>query len=105
MGLFDGIARRKAQKKYDEDLVTHKADLADWEDADKHIDSMLEVVRDCVTGPVENQFQDHNNYGFMLDNPIMVNINYVTIPMMIFVITRAVRWRLANGVPVLRAAA
>ena len=68
MGMFDGIARRKAQKKYDEDLVTHKADLADWEDADKHIDSMLEVVRDCVTGPVENQFQDRNNYGFMLDN-------------------------------------
>jgi len=44
-------------------------------------------------------------YGFMLDDPIMVNINYVTIPMMFFVITRAVRWRLANGVPVLRAAA
>lgn len=44
-------------------------------------------------------------YGFMLDDSIMVNINYVTIPMMCFVITRAVRWRLANGVPVLRAAA
>jgi hypothetical protein len=44
-------------------------------------------------------------YGFMLDDPIMVNINYVTIPMMCFVITRAVRWRLSNGVPILRAAA
>lgn len=44
-------------------------------------------------------------YGFMLDDPMMVNVNYVTVPMMCFVITRAVRWRLTNGVPVLRAAA
>lgn len=68
MGLFDGIARRKAQKQYEHDLVIHKGDLADWEEADERIDNMIEIVRDCVSGKVAEQFVDRNSYGFMLGN-------------------------------------
>ena len=68
MGLFDGIAKRKAQKQYDHDMVIHNGDLADWEDADERIDEMLVIVRDCVNGKVQEQFLDHNSYGFMLEN-------------------------------------
>ena len=68
MGLFDGIARRKAQKQYEQDMVIYKGDLADWEDADERIDRMLEVTRDCVNGKIAEQFVDRNSYGFMLDN-------------------------------------
>ena len=68
MGLFDGIARRKAQKQYEHDLVIHKGDLADWEDADERIDDMIGIVRDCVDGKIAEQFVDRNSYGFMLGN-------------------------------------
>ena len=68
MGLFDGIAKRKAQKQYDHDMVIHNGDLADWEDADERIDEMLVIVRDCVNGKVQEQFLDRNSYGFMLEN-------------------------------------
>ena len=68
MGLFDGIAKRKAQKQYDHDMVIHNGDLADWEDADERIDEMLGIVRDCVNGKVQEQFLDRNSYGFMLEN-------------------------------------
>ena len=68
MGLFDGIAKRKAQKQYDHDMVIHNGDLADWEDADERIDEMLVIVRDCVNGKVREQFLDSNSYGFMLEN-------------------------------------
>jgi large-conductance mechanosensitive channel len=39
-------------------------------------------------------------YGWMLDDVIMSVINYFTIPMMIFIMMKAVRWRIANDVPV-----
>jgi MtN3 and saliva related transmembrane protein len=39
-------------------------------------------------------------YGWMLDDVIMSVINYFTIPMMIFITMKAVRWRVANDVPV-----
>ena len=68
MGLFNGIAKRKAQKQYDHDMVIHNGDLADWEDADERIDEMLVIVRDCVNGKLQEQFQDRNSYGFMLEN-------------------------------------
>lgn len=43
-------------------------------------------------------------YGFVLDDPMMTYTNYVSIPMMIFVISKTVRWRVSNRVPLLRAA-
>ena len=39
-------------------------------------------------------------YGWMLNDVIMSVINYFTIPMMIFIMMKAVRWRVANAVPV-----
>ena len=36
-------------------------------------------------------------FGWVLDDPVMSVVNYITIPMMIFVLVRATRWRLANG--------
>ncbi len=39
-------------------------------------------------------------YGWMLNDVIMSVINYFTIPMMIFIMMKAVRWRVANDVPV-----
>ena len=39
-------------------------------------------------------------YGWMLNDIIMSVINYFTIPMMIFIMMKAVRWRIANDVPV-----
>jgi uncharacterized protein with PQ loop repeat len=39
-------------------------------------------------------------YGWMLDDVIMSVINYFTIPMMIFIMMKAIRWRVAAGVPV-----
>ena len=39
-------------------------------------------------------------YGWMLDDVIMSVINYFTIPMMIFIMVKAIRWRMAAGVPV-----
>lgn len=39
-------------------------------------------------------------YGWMLNDIIMSVINYFTIPMMIFIMMKAVRWRVANDVPV-----
>ena len=39
-------------------------------------------------------------YGWMLDDVIMSVINYFTIPMMIYVMTMAIRWRIANGEPI-----
>lgn len=39
-------------------------------------------------------------YGWMLDDVIMSVINYFTIPMMIFIMVKAIRWRVAAGVPV-----
>ena len=69
MGLFDGIARRKAQKQYDHDLVIRNGDLADWEEADERIDRMIEVVRDCVNGKVAEQFVDLIHDGQRLSRP------------------------------------
>lgn len=68
MGLFDGITRRRARKKHDRAMVVFNGDLADWEDADERIDAMITIVRDCVNGRVADQFVDHNDYGFMLEN-------------------------------------
>lgn len=39
-------------------------------------------------------------YGWMLNDVIMSVINYFTIPMMIFIMTKAIKWRLAAGEPV-----
>ena len=39
-------------------------------------------------------------YGWMLDDVIMSVINYFTIPMMVFIMTKAIRWRMAAGEPV-----
>lgn len=39
-------------------------------------------------------------YGWVVSDPIMSVINYFTIPMMIYVIARAVSWRTANGVAI-----
>lgn len=39
-------------------------------------------------------------YGWVIDDPIMSVVNYFNIPMMIFIIVRAGRWRIANGVPI-----
>ncbi len=39
-------------------------------------------------------------YGWMLDDVIMSVINYFTIPMMIYVMTKAIRWRIAHGEPI-----
>ena len=39
-------------------------------------------------------------YGWMLNDVIMSVINYFTIPMMIFIMMKAVRWRIDNDVPV-----
>ncbi len=38
-------------------------------------------------------------FGWVLDDPIMSIVNYITIPMMVFVLVRATQWRRANGVP------
>lgn len=38
-------------------------------------------------------------FGWVLNDPVMSVVNYITIPMMIFILTRATRWRIANGVP------
>lgn len=68
MGLFDGITRRRARKKHDRAMVVFNGDLADWEDADERIDTMIAIVRDCVNGRVADHFVDRNDYGFMLEN-------------------------------------
>ena len=39
-------------------------------------------------------------YGWMLNDVIMSVINYFTIPMMVFIMTKAIRWRIAAGEPV-----
>lgn len=39
-------------------------------------------------------------YGWMLNDVIMSVINYFTIPMMIFIMTKAIKWRIAAGEPV-----
>jgi uncharacterized protein with PQ loop repeat len=38
-------------------------------------------------------------YGWMLNDIVMSVINYFTIPMMIFILSKAIRWRLAAGEP------
>ena len=40
-------------------------------------------------------------YGWILDDVIMSVINYITIPMMVFITVKATRWRIAHGEPVL----
>jgi uncharacterized protein with PQ loop repeat len=39
-------------------------------------------------------------YGWMLNDMVMATINYFTIPMMIYVMTKAIRWRLRVGEPI-----
>lgn len=39
-------------------------------------------------------------YGWVSDQPTVSYVNYFTVPLMFFVITRTWRWRTANGVPV-----
>lgn len=39
-------------------------------------------------------------YGWMLDDVVMSTINYFTIPMMIYVMTMAIRWRVRAGEPI-----
>lgn len=39
-------------------------------------------------------------YGWMLGDIIMSVINYFTIPMMIFIMMKAIRWRVATGEPI-----
>lgn len=39
-------------------------------------------------------------YGWMLNDVIMSVINYFTIPMMVFIVVKAIRWRIAAGEPV-----
>lgn len=39
-------------------------------------------------------------YGWMLDDVIMSVINYFTIPMMVFIMMKAIRWRIAEGEPI-----
>lgn len=41
-------------------------------------------------------------YGWMLDDVIMAVINYFTIPMMIFIATKAIVWRRHNGEPIFK---
>lgn len=38
-------------------------------------------------------------FGWVLDDPVMSVVNYITIPMMVFILVSATRWRIANGVP------
>lgn len=66
--MLGALKKRRAQKRFERDTVEHRAELADWEDADEAIDRMLEVVRDCVAGNIEAQFTDRSDYGFMLEN-------------------------------------
>ena len=40
-------------------------------------------------------------YGWVVDDPVISVVNYFTIPMMIYILASATRWRLAHGVPVL----
>ncbi|MFM8826764.1 MAG: hypothetical protein ACKOFT_06770 [Actinomycetota bacterium] len=63
--MFGALKKRRAQKKFGQEMVEHRADLADWEDAEEAIDRMLEVVRDCVAGNIDAQFTDRSDYGFM----------------------------------------
>lgn len=39
-------------------------------------------------------------YGWMLDDVIMSVINYFTIPMMVFILMKAIRWRVVAGEPI-----
>lgn len=39
-------------------------------------------------------------YGWMLDDVVMSTINYFTIPMMVYVMTMAIRWRVRAGEPI-----
>lgn len=39
-------------------------------------------------------------YGWMLNDVIMSVINYFTIPMMVFIVVKAIRWRVAAGEPI-----
>ena len=39
-------------------------------------------------------------YGWMLNDVIMSVINYFTIPMMIFIMVKAIRWRVTAGEPI-----
>jgi len=39
-------------------------------------------------------------YGWMLNDVIMSVINYFTIPMMIFIMVKAIRWRVTAGKPI-----
>ena len=66
--MFGALKKKRAQKRHAQEMVEHRADLADWEDADEAIDRMLEVVRDCVAGNIDAQFTDRSDYGFMLEN-------------------------------------
>ena len=66
--MFGALKKKRAQKRHAQEMVDHRADLADWEDADEAIDRMLEVVRDCVAGNIDAQFTDRSDYGFMLEN-------------------------------------
>lgn len=43
--------------------------------------------------------------GFLIDDPIIIYTNYFTVPLMFYVITKSVRWRRANGVPLFAGAA
>lgn len=44
-------------------------------------------------------------YGWIIGDPVITYVNYFTIPLMIYVIVKAWRWRVANGMPVFAAAA
>ncbi len=43
-------------------------------------------------------------YGWMLNDVIMSVINYFTIPMMIFIVSKAIVWRRSNGEPLFKRA-
>ena len=44
-------------------------------------------------------------YGWIIGDPVITYVNYFTIPLMVYVIVKAWRWRVANGIPVLGATA
>jgi hypothetical protein len=68
MGLFDGLKRRRAERRHAEALELHAADMADWNEVNDRLTAWIDTVRACVEGRTDEQFTDRSDYGFMLDN-------------------------------------
>ena len=67
MGLFNALSRRKAQREYDAAMESYNTTLSQWNRAEKQIDEFIEVVQDCINGKTDEQFEDRDPRGFMLN--------------------------------------